>query len=267
VLEGKVALVTGGARGVGRSLSVRLAQLGANVIVIDICAQVGTIEYPLGTSADLEETARLVSETGRKAAVYEADVRDLAALDKAVQQGLGEFGRLDIVCANAGICRYTSNLWEMTEEQWHTDIDTNLTGAWHTVKATVPTMIEQATGGSFVLISSTAGLKGMAGLGHYASSKHGVVGLARTLAIELGAHRIRVNTVHPTGVDTPMVNNDYRRNLAARRDPDELRGRNLLPVERIEPADVSNAVAWLCSDEARYVTGVSLPVDAGFTQW
>jgi SDR family mycofactocin-dependent oxidoreductase len=268
-LENKVAVVTGAARGVGRSVAVRFAEEGADVICLDICSEVGSIEYPMAMSADLEETAELVGRTGRHAAIYRADVRDFDQLDTSIKAGLAQFGRIDVVCANAGVCGYVRNTWDMTVAQWTETIDTNLTGVWNTVRATIPTIIDQGAGGSIVIMSSTAGLRGMAGLGHYCAAKHGLVGLARTLAIELAPHQVRVNTVHPTGVDTPMVNNESRRRLSeARRlegDRSESRG-NLLDVRQLDARDVSNAVVWLCSDYARYLTGVALPVDAGFVQ-
>jgi SDR family mycofactocin-dependent oxidoreductase len=264
-LEGKVALVTGAARGQGRSHAVRLAQEGADVIAFDVCRQLGTVEYPMSSSEDLKETVRLVEDLDRRIVAREADVRDLAGVQEVVDEGVREFGRLDVVCANAGIAGFADNTWSLTEEQWEEMIAVNLTGVWKTVRAAAPAMIDAGNGGSIVITSSTAGVKGMAKTGHYVAAKHGVVGLMRTLANELAPHSIRVNTVHPTGVNTPMVVNDYM--AKALSDPEFGSNiQNALPVEMVEPVDISNAIVWLVSDEARYVTGVSLPVDAGFLQ-
>lgn len=264
-LEGKVALVSGAARGQGRSHAVRLAQEGADVIAFDITEQLATVPYPLATAADLQETVRQVEELDRRIVAKEADVRDGAALTALVQEGVGELGRLDVVCANAGIVSFAENAWSLTDEAWDEMIAVNLTGVFKTVRAAVPAMLEAGNGGSIVITSSTAGIKGMAGIAHYASAKHGVVGLSRSLAVELAPHSIRVNTVHPTGVNTPMVVNDFTAQFLS--DGDGASNvENLLPVEMLEALDISNAVVWLASEEARYVTGVSLPVDAGFTQ-
>lgn len=264
-LEGKVALVSGAARGQGRSHAVRLAQEGADIIAFDICRQLGSVRYPMARPEDLKETARLVEDLDRRIVAREADVRDAAGVQAVVDEGVREFGRLDVVCANAGIAGFSENAWSLTDEEWEEMIAVNLTGVWKTVKAAAPAMIEAGNGGSIVLTSSTAGVKGMAGTAHYVAAKHGVVGLMRSLANELAPHFIRVNTVHPTGVNTPMVVNDYMAEVLS----DPSAGANLqnaLPVEMVEPVDISNAIVWLASDEARYVTGVSLPVDAGFLQ-
>ena len=264
-LEGKVALISGAARGQGRAHAVRLAEEGADVIAFDVCAQLGTVEYPMSTSDDLKETVRLVEDLDRRIVAREADVRDLAAVQQIVDEGIQEFGRLDVVCANAGIAGFADTTWSLTEEQWEEMIAVNLTGVWKTVKAAAPAMIEAGNGGCIVITSSTAGVKGMIRTGHYVATKHGVVGLMRTLANELAPYSIRVNTVHPTGVNTPMVVNDYM--AEALSDPEFGSNiQNALPVEMVEPVDISNAIVWLASDEARYVTGVSLPVDAGFLQ-
>jgi len=265
-LEGKVALVSGAARGQGRSHALRLAQEGAEIIAFDVCRQLGTVHYPMANPEDLKETARQVEELDRRIVAREADVRDLAAVQAVVDEGVSELGRLDIVLANAGIAGFTDNTWSLTEEEWDEMIAVNLTGVWKTLKAAIPAMIDAGNGGSIVITSSTAGIKGMARTGHYVAAKHGVVGLMRSLGNELAPHSIRVNTVHPTGVNTPMINNDYIGTVLAE-DPDF--GANLsnaLPVDMVEPVDISNAILWLCSDEARYVTGVTLPVDAGFLQ-
>ncbi|WP_214406574.1 mycofactocin-coupled SDR family oxidoreductase [Pseudonocardia lacus] len=262
-LEGKVALVSGGARGQGRSHAVRLAQEGADIITFDVCRQLGTVPYPMATSEDLKETVRLVEDLDRRIVAREADVRELGAVQSVVDEGVAEFGRLDIVCANAGIAGFAENTWSLTEEQWDEMIAVNLTGVFKTVRAAAPKMIEAGNGGSIVITSSTAGVKGMPGAAHYVAAKHGVVGLMRSLANELAPHSIRVNTVHPTGVNTPMIHNEFMDQVLG----DAEGGINLenaLPVGEVEPVDISNAIVFLSSDEGRYITGVSLPVDAGY---
>jgi NAD(P)-dependent dehydrogenase (short-subunit alcohol dehydrogenase family) len=190
-------------------------------------------------------------------------VRDLAGVQAVVDEGVSQFGRLDVVSANAGIAGFAENAWSLTEDQWEEMIAVNLSGVWRTVKAAVPKMIEAGNGGSIVLTSSTAGVKGMAGATHYVTAKHGVVGLMRALANELAPHMIRVNTVHPTGVNTPMIHNEFMDQVLSDPEAGSLL-QNALPVAEVEPVDISNAIVWLSSDEARYVTGVMLPVDAGF---
>jgi SDR family mycofactocin-dependent oxidoreductase len=261
----KVAFITGAARGQGRSHAVRLAEEGADVIAVDICAQIDSVPYPMSTPADLAETARAVEAAGRKIVALEADVRDARALAAAFASGVEQLGPVDIVVANAGIAPFRAPDQFMA---WHDAIDVNLTGAFNTVEVALPSMVERGAGGSIVLISSTAGLTGIAGpsrggLG-YAASKHGIVGLMRTYANNLAQYSIRVNSVHPTGVNTPMVVNAALEAFFAQ-DP-SMSGdmTNALPVELLEPVDISHAVLWLASDEARYVTGVTLPVDAGF---
>ena len=264
-LEGKVALISGAARGQGRSHAVRLAQEGADIIAFDVCQQLPTVGYKMATPEDLKETAKQVEDLDRRIIAREADVRDGAAVRALVEEGVAELGRLDIVSANAGIATFSENAWSMEEDVWEETIAVNLTGVWKTLKAAIPAMIDAGNGGAIVITSSTAGIKGMAGIAHYDSSKHGVVGLMRTLAIELAQHSIRVNTVHPTGVNTPMVVNDYMAQFLVD-DFTAANMMNLLPVEMVEAVDISNAVLWLASDEARYVTGTCLPVDAGFLQ-
>jgi SDR family mycofactocin-dependent oxidoreductase len=273
-LNGKVALVTGAARGQGQSHAVRLAEEGADVIALDICRSVETVEYAGATSEDLAETVALVEKLDRRIVAREVDVRDLGGLQAAVADGIADLGGLDIVVANAGI--FTSApVHELTEEQWNTMIDVNLTGVWKTVKATVPTLIEQGRGGSIILISSTGGLQGFPNFAHYVAAKHGVTGLARTMANELGQHSIRVNSIHPTSVLTGMIDHIgmYRLFRPDLENPTQddfrealLGGMNLLPTPWLEPRDISNAVVWLASDEARFVTGVAMPVDAGSLQ-
>jgi len=269
----KVAFITGAARGQGRAHAVRLAQEGANVIAVDLCGEIDTVRgrYPLPGEADLDQTATLVREAGGEIITGIADVRDLPALRKAFEAGLDRFGQVDVICANAGIFTPGGPSWEQEENLWQETIDINLLGVWRTVKVAVPAMIEAGRGGSVVLTSSTAGLKGTPNVSHYSSSKHGVVGLMRALANELAPHRIRVNSVHPTSVNTPMIRNDGTYRLMTGGEPDldaalpVFTSINAIPVPWVEPEDVSNAVLWLASDEARFVTGNTLTVDAGFT--
>ena len=265
-LEGKVAFITGAARGQGRSHAVRLAQEGADIIAVDLCAQIDSVPYPLATREDLDQTVREVEELDRRIVASVADVRDLAALQQAVADGVAQLGRLDIVLANAGIAPFGRS--EDIARAFQDVIDVNLNGTWNTLRATSPVLVEQGEGGAVVLTSSTAGLKGVGGDSPggqaYTAAKHGIVGLMRTFANTLAPHMIRVNTVHPTGVNTPMAMNQFMPQWL-KEDPGITGAMgNLLPVQIIEPADISNAIAWLVSDEARYVTGVALPVDAGF---
>jgi SDR family mycofactocin-dependent oxidoreductase len=263
-LDGKVAFITGAARGQGRSHAVRLAQEGTDIIAVDLCGDIDSVPYPLATAEDLKETVRQVEALGRRIVSSIADVRDLSGLASAFADGVSRLGGIDIVLANAGVCPMTT---EPTGREWQAVIDVNLTGAYHTVQVVAPTLIEQGRGGSIVLTSSTMGLSATGGgspgeLG-YAASKHGVVGLMRAYANYLAPYGVRVNSVHPTGVNTPMVMNDavqdYIKSLGTSQG-----GGNALPVPFVEPVDISNAIAWLVSDEARYVTGVTLPVDAGY---
>jgi (+)-trans-carveol dehydrogenase len=271
-VEGKVALITGAARGQGRSHAVRLAEEGADIVGIDLPGAVSTVPYPLATEDDMAETVALVEKEGRRMVALHADVRDADAMTAAVERGVDELGRLDIVLANAGIASFSPGS-QMSQAMWRDVIDINLNGVWNTVRPTLPILIDAGRGGAIVLTSSSAGLKGMANIPHYSAAKHALVGLGRSLAIELGPHRIRVNTVHPTSVNTDMILNDATRRVFAP-DADVLDDgalaaaslvTHLLPVPWVEAIDVSNAVLWLVSDEARYVTGVALPVDAGST--
>lgn len=271
-VEGKVALITGAARGQGRSHAIRLAQEGAEIIAVDSCEDAKTTPYAQARREDLDETVRLVEELDRRVVARVADVRDLGALQSAVADGVTEFGRLDIVSANAGIASFAP-AWELSEETWQEMIDVNLTGVWKTCKAAIPAMLEQGNGGSIVLTSSTAGLVAYGNLAHYTSAKHGVTGLMRVLAVELAQHGIRVNSVHPTVVNTDMVQNQAIYNLftgvegATREQATEAyKNVNAIPIPWLDPVDISNAVLWLASDEARYVTGTTQVVDAGGTQ-
>ncbi|MGW4929571.1 mycofactocin-coupled SDR family oxidoreductase [Agromyces sp. NPDC004153] len=272
-LDGKVAFITGAARGQGRSHALRMAQEGADIIAVDVVKQLPSVEYPMSTPDDLAETVRQVEALDRRIVAREADVRDYGALKAALDEGVAELGRLDIVSANAGIFSQ-GRADELSDESWDEMIGVNLTGVWHTAKAAIP-HLRAAGGGAIVITSSTAGIQGFENFAHYVSAKHGVVGLMRTLALELAPDMIRVNTVHPTSVDTDMIQNDMLYALfAPDLEPadrtretlgDRFQAMNALPVPWVEPVDISNAVLWLASDEARYVTGVMLPVDAGST--
>ena len=264
-VAGKVAFITGAARGQGRAEAVRLASDGASIIAVDICDQIASVPYPLATPDDLAATVKLVEDTGSRIVAQQADVRDLESLQSALQAGLDEFGRLDIVVANAGIAPM-----EAGADGWRDVIDVNLTGVHHTVEVAKKTMVEQGTGGSIVLISSAAGLIGIggddAGSIGYTAAKHGVVGLMRIYANHLARHNIRVNSIHPTGVNTPMINNEHTRQWLERfvaESETPVDWGNAMPVDAVEPEDIAAAVAWLVSDEARYITGITLPVDAG----
>ena len=271
LVDGKVAFITGAARGQGRAHAVRLAEEGADIVGVDICADISSVQYPLATQEELEETAAMVEKTGRRSLFRRADVRSFSDLRDAVASSLVEFGHIDIVIANAGI---VSSLVDVSEEQtvvgWDDVVAVNLTGTWNTVRACAPSMIERGTGGSIILISSTAGLKAMASPGSlggeaYAASKHGIVGLMRSFAVELSQSRIRVNSIHPTGVDTMMINNEATQKSLASFSHATSPLLNLLPVELLQPGDISESVLFLASDLSRYITGVALPVDAGFT--
>ncbi len=263
-VAGKVAFITGAARGQGRSHAIRLAEEGADIIAVDICRDYGTVPYPMATEEDLAETVKAVEALDRRIVATRADVRDFGSLKAAVDDGVAQLGRLDIVSANAGIC--TVQPWdEVTPAVWQDTLDTNLTGVWNTMVVSVPHLIA-AGGGSIICTSSTAGIKGLPYLAPYVAAKHGVVGIARTMANELASHKIRVNTVHPTGVDTPMGTGLGGLEALIGRDPNL--GpiyMNTLPVEIVDARDISNAVLFLASDEARYVTGLEFTVDAGNT--
>jgi len=270
-VEGKVAFITGAGRGQGCAHAVRLAQEGADIIAVDICKQIESVAIPLSTPEDLAETADLVKGHNRRIYTAEVDVRDYAALKAAVDAGVEQLGRLDIIVANAGIGNGGNTLDKTSEEDWTDMIDVNLGGVWKTVKAGVPHILAGGRGGSIILTSSVGGLKAYPHTGHYVAAKHGVVGLMRTFAVELGQHMIRVNSVHPTNVNTPLFMNEptmklFRPDLE-NPGPEDLKViaqmMHTLPVGWVEPEDVSNAVLFLASDESRYVTGVTLPIDAG----
>ncbi|MCD2197749.1 mycofactocin-coupled SDR family oxidoreductase [Actinomycetospora endophytica] len=268
-LEGKVAFITGAARGQGRSHAVRMAEEGASIIALDICDQIPSVFYPMATKADLDETVAQVEAVGGRIVASVADVRDKASIQSAYDTGIAEFGHVDTVLPNAGIMPVINEGEQ--EQAWHDTIATALTGVWQTMEVALPGMIERGRGGSVLITSSAAGLSSIGlntipGQAAYVAAKHGVVGLMRLYASQLAKHSIRVNTIHPTGVATPMVMNEPY-GVFVQTYP-EIAGspnyQNPMPVPLIEPIDVSNAMVYLASDEARYVTGVTFPVDAGY---
>lgn len=272
-LTNKIALITGAARGIGRAQAVRFAEEGAAIIAVDVCGPIDTVQVPHSTRDDLAETVRLVEQAGGRVVTEIIDVRDSEELRAAADRGAAELGGIDIVCATAGVTS-RGNAVELSEAAWRTMLDVNLTGVWNTCTASAPHLISRGAG-SMVLVSSIAGLRGLIGVAHYTAAKHGVVGLMRSLAHDLAPHGVRVNCVHPTNVDTPLIQNDlvrsgFRPDLDRPPTRDEFAAAatrmNLLAVPWVQPVDVANASLFLASDEARYITAVSLPVDAGSTQ-
>ncbi|MGZ8749109.1 MAG: mycofactocin-coupled SDR family oxidoreductase [Mycobacterium sp.] len=271
-VAGKVAFITGAARGQGREHAIRLAEEGADIIAVDVCGDIDGAPYPLATEPDLDETAALVEKLDRRIVTAKADVRDLEGLGAALQQGIDELGRPDIVIANAGISGSPAPAALIEEAAWQTMLDINITGVWHTIKVAVPHMSD-GRGGSIILVSSMLGLRGGGYMAHYASAKHAVVGLMNSLANELAPQWIRVNSIHPGNILTPMIDNEQfhrtlRPDLAepTMADAAELIGHfHMLPVPYFEARAVSNAVLFLASDEAKYITGAALPIDAGAT--
>lgn len=277
-LEGRVAFVTGAARGQGRAHAVRLAREGADVVVSDVCGPVsGTIPYPGTTSEDLQETVRLVEAEGRKVLGREVDVRDDAAVRQLVADTVEQFGRLDILVANAGVLSW-GRLWELTDEQWNTVIDTNLTGTWRTLRAVVPAMIDAGNGGSIIVVSSSAGVKATPGNSHYAASKHGLTALTNSLALEAGEYGIRVNSIHPYSVATPMTENDAMMGVFAAH-PSYLHGfapMPYLPVGQsatgkrsdfMSTDEVADVVVWLAGDNSATLSGSQISVDRGVMKY
>lgn len=270
-VEGKVAFITGAARGQGRSHAIKLAEEGADIIAVDVCKNVDNVQLELATPGDLLETKERVEALGRRIVVDEVDVRDLDALQSVVDRGVAELGRLDIILANAGIGNGGQTVEAIDEAVWQTMMDINLTGVWKTVKVGIPHIIAGGRGGSIVLTSSVAGLKAYPQMSQYVSAKHGVVGLMRSCAVELAQHMIRVNCVHPTHVNSPMVMNDetfrmFRPDLE-NPGPDDIapicQMFHCMPRPWVEIEDITNAVLFFASDESRYVTGVSMPIDLG----
>lgn len=272
-VDGKVAFITGAARGQGRSHAVRLAEEGADIIAVDLCDDVPEMPYPGGTREELDETVRLVERTGRRIVARQADVRDLGQLQQAVDAGVAELGRLDVVIANAGVLTAIGPFDQMSEDTFTDLIDINLNGVWRTVKVAMPHLRASGTGGSIILTSSSAGIRASRNTAHYVASKFGVVGLMRAMALELGPELIRVNSVHPTQVDTPMIQNDfmYQRACPDADSPgrEELAvaslSRMAMPIPWVDPAEISHAVVFLASEESRYVTGLAMTVDGGIS--
>lgn len=261
-LTGRVALVTGAARGIGAATASALAEAGAAVIMSDVAERVAGLTYDTASGSDLQASADALAATGARATAVHADVRRVDELRRAVSVATARFGRLDIVVANAGIASWPASTWEASEEQWHTMLDVTLTGAWNTCRAGIPALLAAERGGAIVLVSSTAALKPLPTVGHYSAAKLGLVGLMKSLALELAGASIRVNTVHPGGTGTDMTENPAAEAWQA--GTPGLGGLELpMPIHRMEPVDVAQAIRWLCSDEARYVTGVTFPVDAG----
>lgn len=272
-LDGKVAFISGVARGQGRSHALRLASLGADIVGVDICHDIPTMNYPNASAADLEQTVKDVEALGRRVVAVQADIRDAAAVQAAVDQGWAEFGRLDIVLSNAGIVRLGDDGADGGYGIWHDTIGVNLSGGFHVVWATVPKLIEGGRGGTIILTGSTAGTRPIGGYSastlSYTASKWGLAGMCRQLAEALAQHSIRVNIVHPTGVASGMTMNPAMAELQARAAAAGQNAisamQNALPVQILQPGDISDAVEFLVSDQARWITGVSLPVDAGFS--
>jgi SDR family mycofactocin-dependent oxidoreductase len=269
-LEGKVALITGAARGQGRAHAELLAEEGADIIAVDICRQLDTVHYPMSTPEDLAETVRLVEKTGRRIIARQVDVRDYDAFDTAVTEAVADIGCLDVVVANAGVMTQSLVPHTLNRQEWRDGIDVMLTGTWNTLQITAPMLIEGGRGGSIVIISSVSGLRPMytdlsGGFDSYVAAKSGVVGLARAYAAGLAEHSIRVNTVHPTGCDTPMVVNDFFPAYMQENVKTAHAFQNTLPVQMVDPIDVSRAVLYLVGESGRYITGTALPVDAGIS--
>ncbi|QBJ96596.1 NAD(P)-dependent oxidoreductase [Rhodococcus sp. ABRD24] len=271
-LAGKTAFITGAARGQGRAHAVRLAEEGANIIALDICRDIDTAPYEGSTAADLEHTVELVEAVGGRIIAVEADVRHSQEIEKGVEKGIEAFGGIDVLVVNAGIAGYGQAV-EMSENVWQEMIDINLTGAWKTVRAVAPSMVEAGRGGSIILTSSVAGMIAFPNLAHYSAAKHGLIGLMKVLAVELAPKSIRANVICPSHVNTPMIQNPAVYELftggvsgaTAEQASVAMKSMHALPIPWVESEDISNAVLWLASDEARYVTGVVLPVDGGLT--
>ena len=277
-LEGRVAFITGAARGQGRAHAIRLANEGADIVASDICAPVSSsVTYPAATAEDLAETVRAVEATGRKVLARAVDIRDLEAQQQLVADAIEQFGRLDIVVANAGVLSW-GRLWELTPEQWDTVIDVNLNGTWRTIRATVPAMIDAGNGGSIIIVSSSAGVKATPGNGHYAASKHGLTALTNSLALEVGEFGIRVNSIHPYSIDTPMIEPEAMGALFGKH-PSFLHSFAPMPYHRVTdgkseglaafmpPEEVANVVAWLASDASSTLSGSQIAVDRGVMKY
>ena len=268
-LQGRVAFITGAARGQGRAHAIRLAREGADIIALDVCAPVSdSISYPAATPEDLAETVRAVEAEGRKVLAGEVDIRDDAALRQLVSDGVEQFGRIDILVANAGVLSW-GRIWELTDEQWDTVIGVNLTGTWRTLRAVIPAMIEAGNGGSIVVVSSSAGLKATPGNGHYSAAKHGLVALTNSLAIELGEFGIRVNSIHPYSVDTPMIEPDLMMQVF-KEHPHYVHSFGPMPLQPngfMAADEVANVVVWLAGNGSGTLTGAQIPVDKGVLKY
>lgn len=271
LLDGKVVLITGGARGQGRSHALRMAEEGADIVLSDIAAPLRSVPYPLATEEDLWETSKGVERCGRACVAIKADAADARQMSGVVAAGLKAFGKIDVLVANHGITSFGS-AWELSDDQWDEMIRVNLTGVWQAAKSVIPHMIERGEGGSLIFTASGAGLMGVVNIAHYVAAKHGVIGLMKTLALELGRHNIRVNAICPGTVGTPMIHNEATYKLFAGGKDDAtyedtkpaFAKLNKLPILEVEPVDISNGIVYLTSDLGRYVTGVALPIDAGF---
>ncbi|BBZ45832.1 mycofactocin-coupled SDR family oxidoreductase [Mycobacterium parmense] len=264
-LQGRVAFITGAARAQGRSHAVRLAREGADIIALDLCGPASAgVTYTPATPEDLKETVRLVEAEGRAVLAREADIRDDAALRQLVADGIGQFGRLDILVANAGVLGW-GRVWELTDEQWETVVGINLTGTWRTLRAAIPAMIEAGNGGSIVVVSSAAGVKATPGNGHYSASKYGLTALTNTLAIELGEYGIRVNSIHPYSVDTPMIEPDAMMEIFAKHPAfvHSFPPMPLQPKSFMSADEVSDVVVWLAGDGSGTLSGTQINVDKG----
>jgi (+)-trans-carveol dehydrogenase len=271
--SGKVVFITGVARGQGRSHALEFARRGADIGGLDICGPIATVPYDLAVPSDLERTSRDIESLDRGAVLEMADVRDPSAVRAVVDRVLGRFGRIDVVLTNAGVFSVGDPL-TLSAQTWRDVLDVNLDGVWNTVQACLPAMVESGNGGSIVMTSSIGGLQGLLHCPHYVASKHAVIGLMRALANELAHYRIRVNAVCPTNVNTAMIQNPanyrtFRPDLAEPQQEDIVdvaASMHLLNVPWVEPEDVTAAAVWLASNEARYLTGVALPVDAGLLE-
>ena len=278
-LAGRIAFVTGAARGQGRAYAVRLAREGADVVVSDICAPVsGTVPYVAASPEDLAETVRLAEAEGAQVLARQVDIRDDAALRQLVADGVDRFGRLDVLVANAGVLSW-GRMWELTDDQWNTVIDVNLTGTWRTLRAVIPAMIEAGNGGSIVVVSSSAGLKATPGNGHYAASKHGLTSMTNTLALELGEYGIRVNSIHPYSIATPMIENDAMLGVLTAH-PSYLHSFAPMPYQPpakhtkegkrtdfMSPEEASDVVAWLAGDGSGLLSGSQIAIDRGVMKY
>jgi SDR family mycofactocin-dependent oxidoreductase len=265
-LQSKVALITGGARGIGRACAIRFAEEGADIALVDVARDIETVPYGGASEQQLHATARDVQVLGREALTFASDVRDAESIGAAVTATIETWGRIDVLVAAAGLESF-GRVWELTSEQWDTVVDVNLTGVWQTAKAVVPHMLSRGTG-SLVVVGSENSHRPTPGYGHYAAAKHGVLGLTRALAVELGSSMIRVNMVAPTATATDLLLSQLERfsgreGGTAEEALQKLSDSHAIPVAMVEPVDVANAVLFLASEEARYVTGVSLPVDLG----